>query len=47
MIAGALASMYSAGTDTTVGAIKTFLVAMLLYPDIQRKAQNELDSVVG
>jgi len=47
MIAGALASMYSAGTDTTVGAIKTFLVAMLLYPDIRRKAQDELDSVVG
>jgi cytochrome P450 len=25
----------------------SFLVAMSLYPDIQRKAQNELDSVVG
>jgi cytochrome P450 len=27
--------------------MKWFLVAMLLFPDIQRKAQDELDSVVG
>jgi len=27
--------------------MKSFLVAMLLYPDIQKKAQAELDSVIG
>ena len=27
--------------------MKSFVVAMLLYPDIQKKAQDELDSVVG
>jgi len=46
-MAGALASMYAAGLDTTVAAFKWFLVAMLLSPDIQKKAQDELDSVIG
>jgi cytochrome P450 len=27
--------------------MRWFLVAMLLFPDIQRRAQDELDSVVG
>ena len=27
--------------------MKFFLVAMLLYPDVQQKAQDELDSVIG
>lgn len=27
--------------------MKIFFVAMLLYPDIQKKAQEELDSVIG
>ena len=27
--------------------MKSFFVAMLLYPDIQEKAQEELDSVIG
>jgi cytochrome P450 len=27
--------------------MKSFFVAMLLYPDIQMKAQEELDSVIG
>jgi cytochrome P450 len=31
----------------TVAALMTFFVAMLLYPDIQKKAHNELDSVIG
>jgi cytochrome P450 len=30
-----------------MGAMKTFFVAMLLYPDIQKKAQDEIDSVIG
>ncbi|KAH9975189.1 cytochrome P450, partial [Russula compacta] len=46
-IAGALASIYQAGANTTVAAMMSFLVAMLLYPDIQKKAQHELDSVIG
>jgi cytochrome P450 len=31
----------------TVAALMTFFVAMLLYPDIQKKAHDELDSVIG
>jgi cytochrome P450 len=27
--------------------MKFFVLAMLLYPDIQQKAQNELDTVIG
>ncbi|KAI9448530.1 cytochrome P450 [Lactarius indigo] len=35
------------GTDTTVSSVTTFFLAMTLYPEIQRKAQEELDAVVG
>jgi hypothetical protein len=27
--------------------MKSFFVAMLLFPDVQKKAQDELDSVIG
>jgi cytochrome P450 len=27
--------------------MKFFVLAMLLYPDTQQKAQNELDTVIG
>jgi len=46
-IAGALGSLYSAGAETTSSSIMTFLVAMLLYPDVLKRAQNELDFVIG
>ncbi|KAJ4019711.1 hypothetical protein NW766_003469 [Fusarium irregulare] len=41
------AVMYAGGSDTTVSAISSFVLAMLLFPDIQKKAQLEIDSVVG
>ncbi|KAK0501173.1 cytochrome P450 [Armillaria luteobubalina] len=41
------ATMYVAGSDTTVASIYAFFKAMLLYPDIQAKAQAEIDAVVG
>ena len=31
----------------TVSAMLTFLLAMVLHPDVQRKARDELDRVVG
>ncbi|KAH9160853.1 cytochrome P450 [Lactarius sanguifluus] len=40
-------TMYLAGTDTTVSALQTFILAMTLYPEVQRKAQTEIDQVVG
>lgn len=39
--------MYAAGADTTVSALSTFFLAMLANPEAQRKAQLEIDSVVG
>lgn len=47
VIAGALGSMYSAGTHTTVAAILSLLVAVMLNPDVQTRAQRELDAVTG
>jgi len=38
---------YVAGADTTVSAIASFFLAMILSPDIQKKAQDEIDRVVG
>ncbi|KAJ6526420.1 cytochrome P450 [Mycena capillaripes] len=43
----AAGSMYIAAVDTTVGAVDTFVRAMLNNPDVQRKAQAEIDRVVG
>lgn len=31
----------------TVSALGTFILAMLLHPEVQRRAQEQLDTVVG
>ncbi|KAF8147907.1 cytochrome P450 [Mycena galopus ATCC 62051] len=41
------AMMYMAGTDTLVSVLSTFILAMLANPESQKKAQLEIDSVVG
>ncbi|KAK0234250.1 cytochrome P450 [Armillaria fumosa] len=41
------ATLYAGGADTTVASIYAFFKAMLLYPDIQAKAQAEIDAVIG
>ncbi|KAJ7653935.1 cytochrome P450 [Mycena polygramma] len=41
------ASLYAAGADTTSGVLSWFMLAMVLFPDVQRKIQEELDAVVG
>ncbi|KAJ7510535.1 cytochrome P450 [Mycena galericulata] len=43
----ALSAPWAAGVGTTVASIEVFLLAMLLFPAVQKKAQEELDSVVG
>ncbi|KAI1437328.1 cytochrome protein [Xylaria sp. CBS 124048] len=40
-------SLYGGGADTTVSTISAFLLAMTLYPDVQRKAREEIDRVIG
>ncbi|KAI0302456.1 cytochrome P450 [Multifurca ochricompacta] len=47
VVSGALASLYSAGSDTTVSATLTFFLACLLHPEIQKKAQEEIDAATG
>ncbi|KAH9174717.1 cytochrome P450 [Lactarius sanguifluus] len=41
------AEMCLAGTDTTASALQSFVLAMVLYPEAQQKAQEEIDAVVG
>ncbi|KAG1718955.1 cytochrome P450 [Suillus lakei] len=43
----AAGSMYGAGSETTMGTILSFILAMTLYPDVQTKIRMELDRVVG
>ncbi|KAI0348398.1 cytochrome P450 [Trametopsis cervina] len=40
---GTLGTMYVAGVDTVVSTIRSFILAVMLQPDIQRKAQAEID----
>jgi len=39
--------MFSAGSGTTTNSIISLIMAMINFPDAQRKAQEELDRVVG
>lgn len=40
-------SMYAASIDTTITTISHFLLAMMNHPDALKKAQQEIDAVVG
>ncbi|KAJ8077768.1 hypothetical protein PM082_002201 [Marasmius tenuissimus] len=41
------ATMYETGSDTTFTGLLTFILAMTCFPDYQKKAQAEIDSVIG
>lgn len=41
------ASLYGAAADTTVITLTGFTLAMIQFPEVQRKAQEEIDAVVG
>jgi len=43
----AAASVYAAGAETTISALSSFLLALLLYPEVQSRAQAEIDHVIG
>ncbi|KAF7373048.1 Cytochrome P450 [Mycena sanguinolenta] len=47
VIKATAANMYVGGADTTISAMGTFILAMLLNPEVKKKAQAEIDSVVG
>ncbi|KAF4944836.1 hypothetical protein FSARC_14568 [Fusarium sarcochroum] len=46
-IAWSAASLYGAAADTTVITLTTFTLAMVLFPQVQLRAQNEIDSLTG
>lgn len=47
VIKDACAVSYLGGADTSVGTLVSFVMAMVLWPEYQRKAQAELDRVLG
>lgn len=42
----ATAAMFASGSAGTVSAINTFFLAMVMYPEVQAKAQAEIDRVM-
>lgn len=40
-------SLYGGSTDTTTAALTTFVLAMVQNPEVQKRAQQELDTVIG
>ncbi|OGE50393.1 hypothetical protein PENARI_c017G11987 [Penicillium arizonense] len=38
--------MYGGGSDTTVAILEGFFLAMMVFPDVQRKAQAEMDNII-
>jgi cytochrome P450 len=47
MISEVAGVLYVAGSDTTVAAVISFFLAMLVYPEVQVKAQAEIDCAIG
>ncbi|KAJ1301800.1 hypothetical protein OPQ81_009028 [Rhizoctonia solani] len=43
----AAGTIFSAGTDTSVASTRVFIMAMAMHPEVQAKAQAELDAVIG
>ncbi|TFK37397.1 cytochrome P450 [Crucibulum laeve] len=41
------AALYIGGADTTVSALTTFVLLMTLYPEVQKRAQAEVDAVTS
>ena len=35
------------GSDTTASTLASFVQAMIAFPEVQRKAQAEIDAVIG
>ncbi|KAJ7291720.1 cytochrome P450, partial [Mycena rebaudengoi] len=42
-----VSNIYVAGTETTASAVQSFVLAMALNPQVQKRAQDEIDTMVG
>jgi len=40
-------SLISGGADTTTSTVQTLFLALAMYPEVQKKAQAEIDAVIG
>ncbi|THG96709.1 hypothetical protein EW026_g5171 [Hermanssonia centrifuga] len=40
-------ALYGGGTDTVTATLSGFFLAMVLFPDVQKKAQKEIDDAIG
>lgn len=47
LIKSVAATAFAVAADTSASSLASFILAMVLYPDVLAKAQAELDSVVG
>ncbi|KAK0204931.1 cytochrome P450 [Desarmillaria ectypa] len=47
IIRNTAAVAFAAGADTTVSVVLSAILAFVLYPEVQAKAQAELDTVIG
>jgi cytochrome P450 len=47
LIKGTATSLYAGASDTTVSAMRAFFLAMTIYPEYVRMAQEEIDTVIG
>lgn len=43
----AINNLLIAGSDTTAATNASFVLAMTMHPEIQKKAQEELDRIIG
>ncbi|KAF8989156.1 cytochrome P450 [Cyathus striatus] len=44
---GSAGVMFAGGADTTASALSFFILAMVLFPDVQKKAQQEIDKLTN
>ncbi|KAF8134338.1 cytochrome P450 [Boletus edulis] len=47
VIMWACAVIYLGASDTVISAVHAFFLAMVVFPEVQAKAQRELDAVIG
>ena len=41
------AALYAGGADSTAAALSFFFLAMTTFPEVQKRAREEIDRVVG